>query len=254
MNILLMGLGEGLDRSAIFLKGMDPRHPPLGRLRPNFMLSDKLTHLKSPPRRKSSVGWYSDNQKLETVKLWLVSGNLQATAAALNIPYPTVRQWRYSKWWEELVTDIRTEGTLKLSNNLKKIAERALGETLERLENGDWVMNQKTGELERKPVAMRDAYQVAAGLLDRHVALDKRPQEDAQAQKVQDRLEALATAFEKFAGKKLPKPEIIDVEPTPKPPEDPSQEKMQEAFKLSVQLEDEFSGSEEKVIQSSEEK
>lgn len=178
------------------------------------MLSDKLQNVKSPPRRKANdevKRWYSDAQKIEAVKLWLVTGNLVVTGASLNIPLPTLKQWRYSKWWDEIVSEIRTEGTLQLSNRLKSVAEKAIGVTMDRLENGDWIMNQKTGNLERKPVALRDAYQVAAGLLDRHMELDRRPQEEAQQQKVQDRLEALAKAFEKFAGKQ-PKLEVIDVE------------------------------------------
>lgn len=178
------------------------------------MLSDKLQNAKSPPRRKANERvrrWYSDAQKIEAVKLWLVTGNLVVTAATLNIPLPTLKEWRYTKWWDEIVSEIRVEGTLQLSNKLKAVAEKAIGVTLDRLDNGDWIMNQKTGVLERKPVAMRDAYQVAAGLLDRHMELDRKPQEEAQNQKTQDRLEALAKAFEKFAGK-IPKNEVIDVE------------------------------------------
>lgn len=182
------------------------------------MLSDspklKGKKLRQNPVRTPRDGvrrWYSDSQKLEVVRLWLVTGNLQATAAALNIPLTTVKEWRYSKWWEELVTDIKTEGTIQLSNKLKNIAEKALHVTLDRLENGDWIYDQKTGEMRRKGIPARDAYAIAAGMLDRQMKLDEKPQTDENNQKIQDRLSALATAFSSFA-KKTTKIEVIDVE------------------------------------------
>lgn len=182
------------------------------------MLSDKLQHVKSPKKSKKEDGirrWYSDSEKFEAVKLWLVVGNLPVVAASLNIPLPTLKQWRYSKWWDELVLDIRSEKTLKMSNRLKTIAEKALDITLDRLENGDWIYDQKTGELRRKPVVMRDAMQVANGFLDRHVNMEKKPFEEKAQQQVQDRLLALADAFANMS-KKTKRIEVIDAIPIEK--------------------------------------
>lgn len=182
------------------------------------MLSDKLQHVKSPKKGKKEDGirrWYSDSEKFEAVKLWLVVGNLPVVAASLNIPLPTLKQWRYSKWWDELVLDIRSEKTLKMSNRLKTIAEKALDITLDRLENGDWIYDQKTGELRRKPVVMRDAMQVANGFLDRHVDLEKKPFEEKAQQQVQDRLLALADAFANMS-KKTKRIEVMDAIPIEK--------------------------------------
>lgn len=176
------------------------------------MLSDKLKTRKSP--KKTPLGdrnrrWYTDSEKLEAVKLWLVTGNLQATAASLGIAHPTMQQWRYSKWWDELASEIRSESTLQLSNKLKRIAEKALDITFDRLEHGDWFYDQKTGEVRRKPVVLRDAAQVANGFLDRHMTLDQKPVEEKAQQQVQDRLNALAEAFAKMANK-TKKVEVID--------------------------------------------
>jgi hypothetical protein len=182
------------------------------------MLSDKLQHIKSPKKRKKDDGlrrWYSDSEKFEAVKLWLITGNMPVVAASLNIPLPTLKQWRYSKWWDELVLDIRSEKTLQMSNRLKSIAEKALDITLDRLENGDWIYDQRTGDLKRKPVVMRDAMQVANGFLDRHVELDKKPFEEKAQQQVQDRLLALADAFANMS-KKTKRIEVLDAVPIEK--------------------------------------
>jgi hypothetical protein len=141
-----------------------------------------------------------------------VVGNLPTVAASLGIPFDTVKTWRYSRWWNELVNELRTENAIKLSNRLKKIAEKALDVTLDRLENGDWIYDQKTGEMKRKPVVMRDAMNVAAGLLDRQAKLDDKPQDEAAKQQIQDRLTALADAFAKMANKTRVL-EVTDVTP-----------------------------------------
>jgi len=169
------------------------------------MLTDHVPFkkLKSPLKKKENTHWYSDSQKMEAIKLWLITGNLKVVGATLNIPYPTLQDWRYSNWWSELVTDIRTEGSFQLSNKLKQAAERALEVSVERLENGDWLMNQKTGEMVRKPVAMRDAVIMANGFLDRQKQLEQRPVDEANTRKIQDRLVSLAEAFARFAGGKV---------------------------------------------------
>lgn len=58
---------------------------------------------------------------------------------------------------------------------------------------------------------MRDAHNVASQALDRALAVEKRPQEEANQAQTQDRLLALAEAFAKFAGK-AKKIEVLDVE------------------------------------------
>jgi transposase-like protein len=180
-----------------------------------IMLSDKdsLKGRAIKKRRKPDEAqrWWSDAQKLEAVKLWLVSGSLTAVAAALNIPYQTLMKWRVSTWWNDLVTEIKTEGTIKLSNKLQNIATKAMDVTLDRLENGDWVLNQKTGELIRRPVSLRDAHQVGVGMIDRHLALEKKPVEDESKQATADKLTLLAEAFSQFA-KKTRKVEVIDAQ------------------------------------------
>jgi hypothetical protein len=174
------------------------------------MLSDKAKHYKAP-KKKTEGSWYPDNVKIEACKLWLITGNLRGTAAAMKIPYPTLQTWRYSSWWNELASDIKTEGQIELSNKLKKIAERALEVTLDRLDHGDWILNQKTGVMERKPVVMRDAHRVAESLIDRAVKLEAKPLEEAHNKMVEDRLAQLAASFAAFT-KKTSKVEVIDVE------------------------------------------
>lgn len=152
---------------------------------------------------------YTENQKLEAVKLWLVVGNLHQTAAALKIPYDTVKTWRYSDWWEKLAVEIKSEGRMELSARLKKIAEKALEATLDRIENGDWQMS-PTGELVRRPVAAAVVSKIATDAIQKVEELERVP-ETTSLQSVNDRLKSLAQNFESFS-KKVRKVEVIDVE------------------------------------------
>lgn len=174
------------------------------------MLTDKEGSKHRVMNRNKPGGWYPDNIKMDAVKLWLVTGNLRGTAAALNIPYYTVKTWRYSKWWSDLANELRTENTIQLSNKLKKIAEKALDVTLDRLENGDYIYDQKTGQLVRKPVVMRDAALVANTFTDKHIKLEEKPHKDQDTQQIKDRLSELAEAFANMA-KKSTKIEVVDV-------------------------------------------
>ncbi len=151
---------------------------------------------------------YTQNQKLEACKLWILSGNLTQTASALGIPYDTVKQWRYSEWWEKLASEIKAEGRMKMSAKLKKIAEKALDETLDRLENGDWQMS-PTGELVRRPVAAAVVSKIATDVIKQAEELEKTP-EATSLQSVNDRLKSLAQNFESFS-KKVRKIDVIDV-------------------------------------------
>lgn len=181
------------------------------------MLSDKLPHRKVVKNRKQgTLAWWSDAQKLECVKLWLITGNLTATAAALNIPLVTVKTWKAQKWWKEIAEEIRTEGHIQLSQKLKKVAEKALETTLDRLENGDFQYDPKSGELIRRPVLMRDAHRVTSDLLDKHLELEKSPVQEEAMKATQDRLEALAATFAGFA-KKVRRIEVTDINYTEKP-------------------------------------
>lgn len=178
------------------------------------MLTDsERKHLTPPKRKKDGKAWWSDSQKVEAIKCWMLLGNLKQVGQELNIPYDTLKTWKSSKWWGEVVSDLRVESNIQLSRKLKNIAEKAMETTLERLENGDYFYDQKTGEMIRKPVPMREANKVAAAMLDAHLKLDKKPQEDADNKAVKDRLDELKQQFAQFANNfKRPKLDVVDVD------------------------------------------
>jgi transposase-like protein len=175
------------------------------------MLTDsKSKKLKAlQPKKVLEREPYTDKEKIEAAKLYLTCGNLTHTAVALGMSLNTLKKWKSSDWWSDLIQDFKSEDTIVLSNKLKKIVEKSLLVTMDRLEHGDFQYDQKEGKLVRKPVSMREANKVTKDLLDVSIKLDKPDAKTLDNQTVVDRLEALGAAFASFT--KINKPlEIID--------------------------------------------
>ncbi len=145
---------------------------------------------------------YSDAQKVEAAKLYMVIGSNTQVCAALGISVNTFNVWKQQKWWKELIEDLRHESSIQLSARLRKIAEKSFDLVEDRLQNGDFIYDQKTGELVRKPMLGKDVARIATDFVDKAIKLDSKPREEESA--MVGRLEDLAKRFEELAGKKQP--------------------------------------------------
>lgn len=164
----------------------------------------------------SNFRW-SDQQKLEAVSSYLALGNLALTGRLLGIPEITLRVWKASVWWKDAVDEIRLQEKMQLSSRMKKLVEASQTIVAQRLETGDPILNQKTGEIIFKPVSMKDAHKVSVDLIDRQKDLDKMTQDTSESDERDDaKLEKLAEKFALMATKSieknLNKQRTIDVE------------------------------------------
>lgn len=178
------------------------------------MLSDD-EHLKNlPSNRRRAVdasgrSW-SDSQKLEAVTTFLSLGNLAQTSRLLGIPEMTLRTWKQKDWWKEIEVDLKTQDTLVLSARLKRIIESTLAVTEDRLVNGDFIYDNRTGSMVRKPVSMKDAHKVTMDMIQRRDIIDNKQPTEVSIEQIDDKLAKLAQKFEEIAsGKKTI--EVTDV-------------------------------------------
>lgn len=155
---------------------------------------------------------WSDKQKIEAVQSYLLLGNLALTSRILKIPEITLRVWKTTEWWHNVVDDIRQQESMEMSGRLKKIIDASLAATEDRLLNGDMMYDNKTGQMVRKPVNMRDAHKVAVDLMDKKKLLDKEVLEGPIEAQEDDRLLKLAEKFASFVQVKMKPVETIDVE------------------------------------------
>lgn len=162
---------------------------------------------KSLPSRsitaKTNRSW-SDAQKLEAIQTYLTLGNLALTSRMLGIPEITLRVWKTTEWWKDQVNEIKSQEKIELSTKMKKIVQASLAVVQDRLENGDFQFDQKTGQNVRKPVNMKDAHKVAVDLQQRQEVLDKVYVDEGRSDSsTEDKLLKLAEKFAELATKKI---------------------------------------------------
>jgi hypothetical protein len=156
---------------------------------------------------------WSDGQKLEAVQTFMVLGNLKLVSGTLKIPYDTLKVWKASEWWKTLEGELRVQDDLQLSTRLQRIVAKSYDVVEDRLEHGDFVYDQKTGVMRRKPVAMRDAHKVALDLSDkRDLLIDRHMTGDTiTTDKIEKTLQDLAANFERIANQITTSKHPIDV-------------------------------------------
>lgn len=171
---------------------------------------------KTKPPRSIAAGTnrsWGDKQKIEAVQSYLTLGNLALTSRILGIPEITLRVWKRSVWWNDLVNEIKSQEKMEMSSRLKKIVDASLSAVEDRIINGDLVFDQKSGQMVRKQVNLRDAHKVAVDLMDKREVLEKTTKEGPAQEAETDKLEQLAEKFAAFVTKKIEnKPDLPVVE------------------------------------------
>ena len=162
--------------------------------------------------------WWSDNKKIDAVTSWLVLGNMVLVAATVGVPVGTLRRWKQEAWWTEMVNQIQIESDQELDAKLAKRVDKALDIINDRMENGDFQYDPKTGEFVRKPVSMKDTHKVMTEMIDRRWVMRKEKSQAVSQEAIGDILKNLATEFAEMAKRKVKEP-VHGPEPVPQEPE-----------------------------------
>lgn len=161
-------------------------------------------------------GRYTWEKKYSVVVLYLQCGNMRLTAEKSGVTPATIENWRKSIWWEDMVQEIKNTDSTEHNNQLTKLIKKTMAVMEDRLDKGDKVLNNKTGELMDKPVTLRDATAAANALMQRQTALSKTQNElQVQKQTTQDILKGLAAEFAKMTNKPIIAEDIEFVEVIP---------------------------------------
>lgn len=148
-------------------------------------------------------GRYTWEKKYSVVAIYLQTGGLRDTEAKTGVPSSTIDAWRKTQWWPDLVNQIKSADATQMDNKLSRLVNKALGVVEDRLDNGELVLNNKTGEMVRKPVGIRDATRAASELIQRQINLNKNMNEiEVKRETIQETLTALAKEFAKIYNKK----------------------------------------------------
>lgn len=157
---------------------------------------------KRPSDHKQA--WWSDKQRYEAVASYVLFGNLMDSVRMTGIPEQTMRKWKSQPWWADAEREVRMSSKLQLSGKLTKAIQLANIALEDRLVNGDFQYDPKTGTMVRKPVSADTAVKVLDKLIDRQEQLEKnaRGLDVVTQEGVAERLEKLAKDFINFAAAK----------------------------------------------------
>jgi hypothetical protein len=123
-------------------------------------------------------------------------------ANTLGIPEGTVRRWHGEDWWKSHEDDYRSSRRTKLTGQMESLKDKAVKVVEDRLDNGDWVYDQKLGQMVRKPINSINATTILRTALDKHLALEQLAlleKKTVTEEKVADRLAKLGDDFRRFA-------------------------------------------------------
>ena len=153
---------------------------------------------------------WNDNKRIEAVTTYLILGKLTLVAQTIGVPLPTLKLWKQQPWWKDLEFEIQTENDTELDAKLAKRIEKALDLVNDRLDNGDFQYDPKTGQFVRRPVNIRDGWKVANEMIDRRWLIRKQPKDATSQEAIGDILKNLAKEFAEMA--KIKVKEKIDAQ------------------------------------------
>jgi hypothetical protein len=153
---------------------------------------------------------WSQKQKMEVVQAYLVLGNVMLVVAATGVPEDTVRKWKMTQWWTDAIDELRRGSKLELSGKLKDVVNKTILQLEDRVVNGDFVYNPKTGKYDRKLISAAVANRITNDLVDKTIILEKEAtQEKLTDEGLEARLKKLKEEMIKFARAKTIEGEVI---------------------------------------------
>ena len=169
----------------------------------------KLVYVKAKKTKPHEGGQWSDTKRREAVCLWV--GGMQPTPIShqLNIPLNTINKWKQQEWWAEMVTELRSDDKQVLDAKLTKILDKSLETIMDRLENGEYIYDQKTGKIKQTPVKMRDATVAFNTIMDKRQLIRKEPTKITEQSSSAAQLQNLAQQFAAFVTNQAPKEKLV---------------------------------------------
>ena len=176
-------------------------------------MAGRLVYVKMNKTKAGQLGHWKESKRIEAVTVYLSTGSLTETGRLLGIPYKTLEGWKSQDWWKELVAKIQSEQDQQLDAKTSKIIDKALEGLLDRIENGEYIYDQKTGKTKQMPAKLRDLNFAFNTLLDKRQLLRRQPTKIIEQQSTALQLQNLANQFAGFvnkAVKELPAQEFIE--------------------------------------------
>lgn len=139
-------------------------------------------------------------KKVQAAAAYLMEGGNTTRAAKIAGVHPnSVFNWKRESWWHSLQARLKSEFAEDLRARLGQMAGKALDVVEDRLENGDRIMNYKTGEMETKPLPGKEAAWIFGVIHDKQRVMENLPISISENKSEDERLTYLMERFEEMS-------------------------------------------------------
>lgn len=157
---------------------------------------------KNPPGRlhkgHRNQPWYSEEMRIKAACVYAVTGSAAETGRILGIKSTTIRQWKMQPWWPQVIERIRSEKDDEIDVKMTAIIDETVAQINDRLKDGDYIYDVRTGELKRKPMGGKEIAVVTSIMIDKRNLIRQRRAVRTEETAVLDRLKNLAKEFAGF--------------------------------------------------------
>lgn len=147
--------------------------------------------------------WFPQQTKVDACTLYCIYGDFDKVSELTKVPSEKLRLWHQEPWWVEIQKQVYVEQNENLSSRINEVLDKSLSEIKDRLELGDVFYDRKTGEYKRKPVDTKTLAILFDNLTTKRQLVRGEPTSITSKVGINDRLNQLADAFEKFAKSRL---------------------------------------------------
>jgi len=162
-------------------------------------------------KRAMEQGIFPQAKYVEAATIFAATGSCKKVEELCGVPEKIVRSWIKQTKFKEILEEIRDENDELIDAKFTELVDQALTGLKDRLEGGDYILNQRTGELQRKPISARELAQITSVNIDKRQLLRGKPTSRSEVVGEGKRLEQLAEQFIKMTQKKKEIP-AIDVD------------------------------------------
>ena len=155
-----------------------------------------------PVRHGAKQGKWSMNQKMQAVMTYLMLGNMHEASIICGIPYETFKCWKHTDWFKELLVTVRESDVQQMDSNMQRIVGKALKATEDRIDQGEFQYDPKTGRIIRVPIKANVALRITTELLARQDKIRAAPEKKELEKTIDARLAKLSEEFARFASTK----------------------------------------------------
>lgn len=166
-------------------------------LKVEFSVDDELAELVLDNTRGATKRTVTNIVKCLTL---IAGGTAMGTACKLTgITRGRLNAWRTKEWYSRAISIIQDRLDEQLDGKFTHAINKGMNKLHQRLDVGDPVVNNRTGEVTYKPVSAKDAAIITSIFFDKRNLLRNKPTSISSTQSTDERLVELAGKFKQIA-------------------------------------------------------